>query len=189
MLDQQLPAAYDYIQGHWTPGADPLVSVAEFEWRNKMVNDLLWQEDRVSMAHGIEVRVPFVDVRLAQSVRQHSREYLMPHGQLKGALKTALQPLLPQQIFTRPKSGFQVAARQFFDTQLTLLAQRYLSGDSIRKTGLFNPDFVAQVLAARGGKRLRWHYFMLYLMLTTQLWIELFEQQPQGMPGIDRKSQ
>jgi len=62
------------------------------------------------------------------------------------------------------------------------LAEQYLTPEKIRDYGLFNPNFVRRVRTARPGKRLRWHYFMLYLMLGTHLWIEMFER------GIDAEA-
>nr|WP_242519085.1 asparagine synthase-related protein [Halochromatium roseum] len=164
------------MEATWPEDSDPVTAAARFEWREKMVNDLLWQEDRVSMARGLEVRVPFVDQPLAGVVGQWGRQALMPDGQLKGLLREVLQPVLPVLILSRPKSGFQVNAPAFFHQQLKPLAKVWLSDARLRETGLFNPVFVQRVLAYRPGKATRWHYFMLYFMLMSQLWLDEFER-------------
>lgn len=177
MLDASLPDPFETIEQHWPRQKDPVVAMAEFEWRHKMVNDLLWHEDRLSMAEGLEVRVPFVDVQLAHHVIRLDRKTLMPHGQPKGYLRRVLRSILPDEILARPKSGFQVNAPQFFHRHLRCWEEQYLSEDYIRKTGLFNPAFVKTVLQYGSHKRARWHYFMLYLILGTHLWIEIFEKR------------
>jgi asparagine synthase (glutamine-hydrolysing) len=42
---------------------------------------------------------------------------------------------------------------------------------------LFNPDFIREVRSQRPRKGLRWHYFMLYLMLGSQIWLDRFERR------------
>ena len=142
-----------------------------------MVNDLLWQEDRVSMAHGLEVRTPLVDRVMYNHVNNFSRDFLMKTGQLKGYMKKTVEPVLPKKILNRPKSGFQVSSFEFFHTHLATLAKEELNENRINEIGLFNPEFVAHVLKFPPSKRLRWHYFILYFMILTHLWVQVFESE------------
>jgi asparagine synthase (glutamine-hydrolysing) len=176
MLDVNLDNAFDHIRQNWTNNTDPVASTANFEWHNKMVNDLLWQEDRCSMAVGLEVRVPFLDPVLVNRVQSIPREQLMPNGQLKGYMRSMFNELLPDEIMKRPKSGFQLDAEKFFNSKLRQLADDWLSPDKIREMELFNPDFVKMVRAYSNGKAVRWHYFMLYMMIMTHLWVHMFEK-------------
>jgi asparagine synthase (glutamine-hydrolysing) len=175
MLDCRLPDAYQTIENLWPESTHPVEAMASFEWQQKMVNDLLWQEDRVSMAEGLEVRVPFVDQVLAGKVGTLNLEDLMPGGKPKAYLRKTLAEVLPNEIFNRPKSGFQVDAASFFNQHLSDIADRLLSEDKIVEYGLFNPDFVREVRQYPDSKRFRWHYFLLYMMLMTHLWIDTFE--------------
>ncbi|MFT5133714.1 MAG: asparagine synthase (glutamine-hydrolyzing) [Gammaproteobacteria bacterium] len=176
LLDIELDDAFEHIRQGWTGNADPVTAVADFEWRNKMVNDLLWQEDRCSMAVGLEVRVPFLDPALKNAVQKMSRRQLMPGGRLKGYMQAMLKELLPKEILSRPKSGFQVDAATFFNTRLKSLADYWLSPVRVREMQIFNPDFVKTVRLYPSGKAVRWHYFMLYLMIMTHQWVYMFEQ-------------
>ena len=175
MLAAELPDALESLRALWPGGPDPLRAGAAFEWRHKMVNDLLWQEDRMSMAHGLEVRVPFVDPIFAGQVQRLDESELMPGGELKGLLKKLLRPLLPAQVLARPKSGFQVEAGRFVGESLSAWVARLLSPQRVEQHALFNVDFVRSVLAAPRTRAWRWHWFMLYLMLGAHLWLELFE--------------
>ncbi|ROR29704.1 asparagine synthase (glutamine-hydrolyzing) [Inmirania thermothiophila] len=176
MLDAELPDAWRWLAAHWPEAPTPLAQTERFEWRHKMVNDLLWNEDRVSMACGIEVRVPFVDGPLAARVRRLTPEARMPRGRLKGLLREELRSVLPREVLERPKSGFQLDAPSFFAERLAPLARDWLSPERIRRHGLFNPDWIARTMRLPPQRRHRWHFFMLYLMLLTHLWIEVFEQ-------------
>jgi len=177
MLDSHLPDAFDTLEALWPDHPDPVAAMAEFEWRHKLVNDLLWQEDRVSMAEGVEVRVPFVDIALASEVRALDRRILMPNGRPKGYLRKILGEILPKEITERRKSGFQVDAPSFFEQYLSGPYGELLGEDKTRAIGLFNPKFVRQIRRYKARKGLRWHYFLLYLIIMTHLWIEIFEQR------------
>lgn len=175
MLDSELPSAFTTVENSWPGNDDPIKSMAMFEWENKMVNDLLWQEDRLSMAEGLEVRVPYLDINFSNRVNSMERKVLMPGGKPKGYMKQMLGDVLPAQILNRPKSGFQVDAPSFVSNALMPLIDRWLSPESIAHYGLFNPTFVQSVLSQQPKKWFRWHYFMVYLMLLTHIWIAEFE--------------
>ena len=108
----------------------------------------------------------------------------MSNGKPKGLMRDAVAALLPAEILTRRKSGFQVDAPQFFHQQLQGLADHYLNDAAIRRHQLFNPAFVKEVRTYGTNTRFRWHFFMLYLMICTHMWIELFEQ---GITGFDHQ--
>ncbi|VAX09308.1 Asparagine synthetase [glutamine-hydrolyzing], partial [hydrothermal vent metagenome] len=80
MLDQPLENSFALLEQRWPQSESPIAAMAQFELHNKMVNDLLWQEDRVSMAVGLEVRTPFVDGPLIAHMRQLTPEQLMAGG-------------------------------------------------------------------------------------------------------------
>lgn len=171
LLDISLPDSVEAVRERWPKRADPLGAMMQFEWRNKMVNDLLWQEDRASMAAGLEVRVPFVDVGVHAAV-----EHMGPPRVGKAALREVAAHYLPTDVLRRPKSGFQIDAPKFFDDNLRPLADVWLSPSRVREYGLFNPDTVAALLRMPVRRSHRWHFFMLYLMIQAHMWIEIFER-------------
>jgi asparagine synthase (glutamine-hydrolysing) len=175
LLEAKLPDAFSEIDKLWPGDADPVKAAASFELGHKMVNDLLWQEDRAGMALGLEVRVPYLDADLVETVKAIPRSTLMPRGRRKGYLREIARVRLPEHILRRRKSGFQVAAPQFVGGTLEPLVRDWLSDERIRRHGLFNPKFVHDVLRRKPAKGLRWHYFVIYLMLQAHMWIEAFE--------------
>lgn len=171
LLDATLPDAVQVLRSRWPQRAEPLLAMMGFEWRNKMVNDLLWQEDRASMAVGLEVRVPFVDLAVHAAAARLGTPRVG-----KAALREIAARYLPADVLVRPKSGFQVSAPQFFDTHLRPLAKIWLAPDHVRRFGLFNPDTVASLLRLPVQRRYRWHFFMLYFMIQSHMWVEMFER-------------
>jgi asparagine synthase (glutamine-hydrolysing) len=171
MLDQSLPDAVDVVRERWPSGKEPLAAMMEFEWHNKMVNDLLWQEDRASMAAGLEVRVPFVDSAVRAAV-----DRLGPAQLGKRVLRGVAAHYLPGEVLRRPKSGFQLDSPAFFEMHLRSLARVWLSESSVRDYGVFNPVAVDSLLRLPAQKRFRWHFFLLYLMIQCHLWIDIFER-------------
>jgi asparagine synthase (glutamine-hydrolysing) len=171
MLDAKLPDAIAEVRARWPNEARPLDAMMAFEWRNKMVNDLLWQEDRASMAAGLEVRVPFVDVAVRAAVDRLGAPRLG-----KKALREVAARHLPAEVLSRPKSGFQLDAPAFFDRNLRPLAEKWLAPERVRAYGLFNPATVETLRRLPIQRRHRWHFFMLYLMIQAHMWIEIFER-------------
>ncbi len=176
LLDSQLPNAFTTLESMWPNHNDPIKSMAEFEWKNKMVNDLLWQEDRLSMAEGLEVRVPFLDIKFSNTVNSFDRKVLMPNGKPKGYMKNMLKGVLPNQVLNRKKSGFQVNAPVFVKTNLKYLIEEWLTDERINYYGLFNPEFVHTILKQKATKSLRWHYFMIYQMLLSHIFVAEFKR-------------
>ena len=184
LLDQPLPDAFDELRARWPRRDEPLEAFAEFEWRNKMVNDLLWHEDRAGMAVGLEVRPPYLDLDLAARVRALPRRAVMPRGRRKALLRQLAAAHLPEHVLRRPKSGFQVDAPSFVLRGLSGALDHWLAPDAVRAAGLFNPDFVARLRRLPARRPARWHAFMLYLMMQTHVWLHEFEQ---GAPAQARR--
>ena len=83
---------------------------------------LLDRKDRMSMFHGLEVRVPFCDHRIAQYLYSVPWEYKNHLGREKGLLRYAMRGLLPEEILYRKKSPYP----KTFDPQYTELVSNML---------------------------------------------------------------
>jgi asparagine synthase (glutamine-hydrolysing) len=190
MLDQRLPDTREWIRGRWAGERSAVSAMASFEWSNKMVDDLLWQEDRTSMAFGLEVRVPFVDQRLKLSLAPLDAENARHPGS-KHLLKRAFRDDLPESLLRRPKSGFQLDIAREIDNLFGAVLNDWLSPDEIRRHALFNPSFVQRLLRLERAKAHRWHFFLLLLMAQAHRWLELFETRevaPPSIPTLVRES-
>lgn len=94
--------------------ADPRAVVSEMELNRYMRNQLLRDSDVFSMAHGLELRVPFVDVRLAESLRSIPPEVRLRQG--KQLLLEAV-PEIPEWVRNQAKRGFRFPFQQWMEGQ------------------------------------------------------------------------
>jgi len=96
-------------------------------------------EDRNSMAHGIETRLPFLDYRLVTLVFSLSSEWKMKGPWNKYILRQSMKGSIPESIRTRPdKMGFPVPSRQWVTKALYDPFQDLLSSRAMRESGLYN---------------------------------------------------
>ena len=144
------------------------------EFRGKMVDDFLFNDDRMSMANSLEVRVPMLDLEMVRFA--FSLPYRIKHAdrKLKPVMKRALEPLLPETILSKRKWGFTFDPYEQFRKDLRGLCIRELTPEFLRAQGIFRPEFVRDVLEHRPTRKLHWHYFMLWQILGLKYWQELF---------------
>lgn len=149
--------------------------IAEFSF--KMVDDFLMNEDRTSMAHSLETRVPFLDrdlVEFAFTIPPHVK---FAGGGLKVVLKKAMEGILPPATLQKPKWGFTFDSYYQFRKDLRRIAERELTREFIEEQGIFNYDFIARILRHPPRRSMRWHYFLLWLILGVKYWEDIFVRQ------------
>ncbi|MCP4903313.1 MAG: asparagine synthase (glutamine-hydrolyzing) [bacterium] len=144
------------------------------EFRAKMVDDFLANEDRMSMANSLEVRVPLLDLEMVNYA--FSLPYCLKHraGGLKPIMKRAMAPLLPPAIMNKKKWGFTFDSYEQFRKDLQLLCHRELDRSFIESQGIFRHSFIDEILQSRPSPRMRWHYFVLWMILGLKFWQEIF---------------
>ena len=113
LMTGQTIAGGDDLWWDWlTQGAkrssslDPFTAVSCMEAQSYLVSTLLRDTDSMSMAHSLEVRVPFLDHKLVDYVIQLSESSKVRKGSSKALLVSALADLLPEEVITQEKRGF-----------------------------------------------------------------------------------
>jgi asparagine synthase (glutamine-hydrolysing) len=99
-------------------GSDAINSVSLCELRGYMTNTLLRDTDCMSMAHSLEVRVPFVDAEVVHYVLGLPGEWKINGGRPKPLLQDALGDLLPPEVMQRPKMGFTLPFENWMQSRL-----------------------------------------------------------------------
>jgi asparagine synthase (glutamine-hydrolysing) len=172
-VDRLENAARDDYDAHFTTTEALEGQALRAEFATKMVSDLLHNEDTMSMAHSVESRVPLLDLDL---VRYAARipDRIRFEGGPKALLKDALRGILPDRVLHKKKWGFTFDPVEQYEKDLEPMAREMLTPHRLRRSGVFNPTFVQEVLKARPHQRLRWHYFLLWQMIGVELWQEIF---------------
>jgi asparagine synthase (glutamine-hydrolysing) len=116
----------------------------------KMVlpNDMLAKVDLMSMANSLEVRVPLLDFTVVDFAFSLPFNFKLKNGVGKSVLKDAFRNELPQELFTRPKSGFEVPLLKWFRTALKdKIEYDYLNDDFVAAQGIFDLQEVKKLKA------------------------------------------
>ena len=144
------------------------------EFRAKMVDDFLLNEDRMSMASSLELRVPLLDPEMVRLAFRLPLDIKFEGRRTKPVMKRALAPILPAEILRKKKWGFTFNPYEQFRKDLRDLCERELDQRFIENQGIFRYGFIRAVLEARPSPLLRWHYFMLWQILGLKFWHEMF---------------
>jgi asparagine synthase (glutamine-hydrolysing) len=161
-----------------TDRADPLARLQDVDFGIYLVDDLLVKTDRASMAHSLEVRVPFLDTVVTNFAFALPARYKVRGLSKKVLLRKAAEPLLPREVVHGRKRGFSIPAAAWLRGELAPFARETLSPDRLRAQGFFAPAAVTRLLdehVAGTQDRSR----QLWGLLAFTLWYERHvEQEP-----------
>ena len=153
----------------------PLDRVLDLNLRTYLLDDLLVKADRMSMAHGLELRSPFLDLELANYAIQLPSRLKIGGLTLKRVLKHALRDDLPKEILRRRKHGFGVPLDRWFREDLSGYLAHMLGAPGARIRRHVRGDAVDVLLAEHAaGTRQRggvlWTLLTLEVFLRRQGW-------------------
>ena len=151
-----------------------LDQVLSIEFQTKMVNDYLWTEDRMSMAHSVEQRVPFLDKDLVEFSFSIPAELKLLGGNTKSILRASLNDFLPKEIINKKKWGFSVNPYLQFKKDLKSTIEKILTKDYIREQDIFNYSYIKSILDYKPHPKLRWHYNFLWILTGIAIWEKMY---------------
>ena len=158
------------------PGLTPLQQMLALEQRFFLADHNLHYTDAMSMAAGLEVRVPFLDPDLLAWSWRLPDGFKQRGSCGKWVLKRAMEPLLPRDVIYRPKTGFGAPLRRWLEHDLQPLLREQLDPARLAANGLFHPSAVQQLLEdQRSGRRDA--SYTIWSMICITLWWE----QQRGM--------
>jgi asparagine synthase (glutamine-hydrolysing) len=168
-------AASEYVKAHFAHGGadDPVDKALRIETGTMLVDDPVKRVDNMTMAWGLEARVPFLDHKLVEfAARIPSRHKLGQGG--KKVLKEAARSVVPAAVIDRPKGYFPVPALKYLQGPLLDYVRDALLGDTARQRNLYQSDYIATLLDAPqehitplNGSKL-WQVGLLELWLQAQ---------------------
>ena len=134
-------------------GAEPLARLQDVAVGTFLADDLLTQTDRAGMAHGLEIRVPFLDPVVAELALALPARARVRGLQTKVVLRDAAAPLLPRAIVRGAKRGFCSPAASWLRGPLEELARDVLSPAALRRQGIFAHEPVTRALDRHVARR------------------------------------
>jgi asparagine synthase (glutamine-hydrolysing) len=150
-------------------GASVLDRLLLLNLQTYLLDDLLPKVDRMAMAHGLEVRSPFLDHRLVDFSFRLAPSLKVRGFSLKRVLRMAIADLLPTDILRRPKHGFGVPLDRWFREDLANLVAGTLGGTGSRVRRYVNGEAVDRMIAAqRVGSS---HGHSLWTLLTLEVFL------------------
>ena len=132
--DQHKQAVLQYING-----GDSINDVLMADTQMVLPNDMLTKVDLMSMANSLEVRVPILDYTVVDFAFTVPTSFKIGAGHTKKILKDSFRNVLPDELYTRPKRGFEVPLLKWFRTGLrSLIEDDLLSDKTIEAQGIFD---------------------------------------------------
>ncbi len=119
--------------------------VLRADFKLVLEGDMLVKVDRMSMLNSLEIRSPFLDHELVEYVMSLPSEYKINRHERKRILKDACRDLLPPEIFSRKKQGFEVPLLKWFRGDLRGLIDDLLDEKFLKEQRLFNPEEVKNI--------------------------------------------
>jgi asparagine synthase (glutamine-hydrolysing) len=153
------------------PGAETALDAAlRIDTTIMLVDDPVKRVDNMTMAWGLEGRVPFLDHELVELAAACPPELKLAHGG-KGVLKDAARKLLPAEVIDRRKGYFPVPGIKHLQGPLLAKVRDALLSQSARERGLFRPSYVQKVLETPNevrttlGSNVTWQLGLLEMWL------------------------
>ncbi|MCS6991397.1 MAG: asparagine synthase (glutamine-hydrolyzing) [Chitinophagales bacterium] len=108
-------------------------------------DDMLMKVDRCSMAHGLEVREPFLDYRVVEFAFHIPDTFKVDRQKRKKIINDTFCSLLPPELYHRPKRGFEVPLQALLTTELRHQVASCCDPEFLRQQGIFDPSAVEQL--------------------------------------------
>jgi asparagine synthase (glutamine-hydrolysing) len=141
--------SFEFLRGHFeTRGAEaPIDKALRIDTTVMLVDDPVKRVDNMTMAWGLEARVPFLDHEVVEVAARIPAELKIANGG-KHVLKEAARPIIPAEVIDRPKGYFPVPALKYLQGDYLDFVTEILKSPRTRERALFNPDYVGHILEA-----------------------------------------
>ncbi len=158
-----------------TAGETTLDRLLALNLETYLLDDLLVKVDRMSMAHALEVRSPFLDYHLIEFAAGLRPTFKARGMTLKRVLRDAVRPVLPAEILTRGKRGFGVPLDRWFRTDLRSYAEGMLLSDASRVRHHLDDGALQRIVSehmagARNNGHTLWTLLTLEVFLRREGW-------------------
>ncbi|HEX6194884.1 MAG TPA: N-acetylglutaminylglutamine amidotransferase [Jiangellaceae bacterium] len=172
----QNPVSREFVAAHMgRDGAETAVDAAlRLDTHIMLVDDPVKRVDNMTMAWGLEARVPFLDHEVVELAAQCPPELkLAQEG--KGVLKEAGRRVIPPEVIDRPKGYFPVPALKYLQGRYLEKVTDALHSPAARERNLFRPEYVDRLLADPNGELTPLRGNRLWQLGLLELWLQKHE--------------
>jgi asparagine synthase (glutamine-hydrolysing) len=171
MVDRDVSRAF--VEQHFArPGAPGAVDRAlRLDTQVMLVDDPVKRVDNMTMDHGLEARVPFLDHELVELAAVCPAELKLAHDG-KGVLKDAARSVLPAAVIDRPKGYFPVPALSHLEGPVLDMVADTLRSPACKERGLFRTDAVESMLSDPNGSLTPLKGNPLWQVALLELWLQ-----------------
>jgi asparagine synthase (glutamine-hydrolysing) len=165
-----------FVMAHQAaPGAETAVDAAlRLDTQVMLVDDPVKRVDTMTMAWGLEARVPFLDHDFVELAATCPAELKLA-GAGKGVLKDASRTLLPSEVIDRTKGYFPVPGIRHLHGDMLDMVRDALTNDAARTRGLYRRETVDALLAAPNETRTTLGANVLWQLAVLEMWLQSME--------------
>ncbi len=173
-------SAYPLIAGFYDEirsidkNADFMKQMAYLEIKHRLPELLLHRADRMTMAHSLEGRVPFLDKRLVELALQIPGNMKTNNGKTtKYILKKAVEGIIPKEIIWRKKQGFGTPMREWLrnDSSVSSMLTDIIFNSKLRKRNIFNYENIKALIGSHRHDNVE-QTFRIWNLITLSLWYD-----------------
>jgi asparagine synthase (glutamine-hydrolysing) len=176
LVSSPSPGALAAILEDLTRAGDDLPAYLWFDQRTYLPDDILMKVDRMSMAHSIEVRPPFLDHRIVEFAASLPSHFKIRGSRQKVILKDLMKDKLPPAILQRKKVGFDIPAHHWLRGPLRDLMRDTLAAGAAEHAGVFRASAIEACIRRHLERRANLGYHLWGLMILF-LWMRRWQIQ------------
>ena len=192
MLKVCLPGAFDQhlaqLEKMPVSKENTLERFLRFDQRFYLPDDILVKTDRMSMAHLLEVRPPFLDHRIVETPVMLPAHLKINGSRQKVLLKELMRDKLPAPVLQRKKMGFDIPAHEWLRGPLRAMLLEIVSDGAANYDALFRPAVLREYVKLHLNRRANLGYH-LWGLLILFLWMKKWGIQSTTEPRIERAFQ
>ncbi|MCA0319481.1 MAG: asparagine synthase (glutamine-hydrolyzing) [Proteobacteria bacterium] len=170
------PLLPDALVAGWYAGIDadlgpshPLARMAALEFRHRLPELLLMRVDKMTMAHGVEARVPFLDTGLIEFAMAVPPEQKLAGARTKGLMREAVAGLIPEAIRLAPKKGFGAPVDSWLRGPLADRVRERIAHGPL--AALLDMALVERLFAEHRSRRIN-HAGVIWALYVASRWLE-----------------
>jgi len=160
-------------------GGDFLDRLMYLDIKTWLPNDVLLKNDKMTMAHSIEARVPFLDHRFAEFAMTIPNHYKIRGLSEKYIMRRSMKGLIPERIINRKKHGFTVPISSWMRNELGEYVSSLLTKDRVCSFGFWDYSYIKELMEANLDNVFVKRQF--WTILTFEVWHQIFIERTGGL--------